>query len=93
MWPTKPWDGVERVQAHTLWHARMQASLASHDGYAGGIGWCAFDYNTHADFGSGDRVCYHGVADIFRISSRPPRSIAPSATHQRRSCWSRSSPG
>jgi len=67
MWPTKPWDGVERVQAHVLWHARMQAALASHDGYAGGIGWCAFDYNTHADFGSGDRVCYHGVADIFRI--------------------------
>ena len=67
MYPTKPWDGVERVQQHTLWHARMQAQLASHDGYAGGIGWCAFDYNTHADFGSGDRVCYHGVADIFRI--------------------------
>ena len=34
--------------------------------YAGGIGWCAFDYNTHANFGSGDRICYHGVTDIFR---------------------------
>ncbi|MCC7367670.1 MAG: glycoside hydrolase family 2 protein [Chloroflexi bacterium] len=67
MYPTKPWDGVERVQQHVLWHARMHAQLASHDGYAGGIGWCAFDYNTHADFGSGDRVCYHGVSDIFRI--------------------------
>jgi beta-galactosidase len=67
MYPTKPWDGVERVQQHVLWHARMHAALGSHDGYAGGIGWCAFDYNTHADFGSGDRVCYHGVADIFRI--------------------------
>ena len=33
---------------------------------AGGIGWCAFDYNTHAMFGSGDRICYHGVMDIFR---------------------------
>jgi len=32
----------------------------------GGIGWCAFDYNTHGDFGSGDRICYHGVTDIFR---------------------------
>jgi beta-galactosidase len=79
MWPTKPWDGVERVQAHTLWHARMQASLASHDGYAGGIGWCAFDYNTHADFGSGDRVCYHGVADIFRI-------LKPAAALYRSQC-------
>ena len=67
MYPTKPWDGVERVQQHVLWHARMHNALGSADSYAGGIGWCAFDYNTHADFGSGDRVCYHGVADIFRI--------------------------
>ena len=40
--------------------------LASDPQYAGGIGWCAFDYNTHANFGSGDRICYHGVSDIFR---------------------------
>jgi beta-galactosidase len=25
-----------------------------------------FDYATHKDFGSGDRVCYHGVLDAFR---------------------------
>ena len=24
------------------------------------------DYNTHKDFGSGDRICYHGVLDMFR---------------------------
>jgi beta-galactosidase len=24
------------------------------------------DYNTHKDSGSGDRVCYHGVTDMFR---------------------------
>lgn len=24
------------------------------------------DYNTHKDFGSGDRICYHGVLDIYR---------------------------
>ena len=33
---------------------------------AGCIGWCAFDYNTHKDFGSGDRICHHGVMDMFR---------------------------
>ena len=33
----------------------------------GAIGWCAFDYNTHREFGSGDRICYHGVRDIFRL--------------------------
>ena len=46
--------------------ARIHNQLASDVQYAGGIGWCAFDYNTHANFGSGDRLCYHGVADIFR---------------------------
>jgi len=25
-----------------------------------------FDYATHKDFGSGDRICYHGVMDSFR---------------------------
>jgi beta-galactosidase len=40
--------------------------LASNPQYAGGIAWCAFDYNTHSDFGSGDRICYHGVTDMFR---------------------------
>jgi beta-galactosidase len=47
-------------------HARIHDQLASNPQYAGGIGWCAFDYNTHADFGTGDRICYHGVTDIFR---------------------------
>ena len=35
--------------------------------YAGGLGWCAFDYDTHEEFGSGDRICYRGVSDIFRL--------------------------
>ena len=35
-------------------------------GHAGFIGWCMFDYQTHRDFGSGDRICYHGVMDAFR---------------------------
>jgi len=25
------------------------------------------DYNTHSEFGSGDKICYHGVLDMFRI--------------------------
>jgi beta-galactosidase len=64
--PTKTIDGVERQREHTLRHARIHDQLASDPQYAGGIGWCAFDYNTHANFGSGDRICYHGVTDIFR---------------------------
>jgi beta-galactosidase len=65
-YPTKTIDQVERLQEHMLRHARIHDQLASNPQYAGGIGWCAFDYNTHADFGSGERICYHGVTDIFR---------------------------
>ena len=65
-YPTKTIDQVERLTEHMLRHARIHDQLASNPQYAGGIGWCAFDYNTHADFGSGDRICYHGVTDIFR---------------------------
>jgi beta-galactosidase len=38
-----------------------------HDRVAGAIGWAAFDYPTHVEFGSGDRICHHGVMDIFRL--------------------------
>lgn len=64
--PTKTTDDDERQREHTLRHARIHNQLASDPQYAGGIGWCAFDYNTHGNFGSGDRICYHGVTDIFR---------------------------
>ncbi len=65
-YPTKTTDDDERQREHTLRHARIHNQLASDPQYAGGIGWCAFDYNTHDNFGSGDRICYHGVSDIFR---------------------------
>ena len=65
-YPAKSLDNKERVVEHTIRHARVHDQLASNPQYAGGIGWCAFDYNTHFDFGSGDRICYHGVMDIFR---------------------------
>jgi beta-galactosidase len=64
--PTKTTDDNERQREHTLRHARIHNQLASDPRYAGGIGWCAFDYNTHSNFGAGDRICYHGVTDIFR---------------------------
>lgn len=67
MFSTKRFDNVSRVAEHVVRHARVHDQLASSDGYAGGIAWCAFDYNTHRNFGSGDHICYHGVSDIFRI--------------------------
>jgi len=65
-YPVKTTDDDERQREHTLRYARIYDQLASDPQYAGGIGWCAFDYNTHANFGAGDRICYHGVLDIFR---------------------------
>jgi beta-galactosidase len=65
-YPTKTIDQVERLTEHMIRHARVHDQLASDAQYAGGIAWCAFDYNTHGNFGSGDRICYHGVTDIFR---------------------------
>jgi beta-galactosidase len=57
---------AKRQREHTLRHARIHNQLASNPQYSGGIGWCAFDYNTHSNSGAGDRICYHGVLDIFR---------------------------
>ncbi len=66
MYPTKAFDQEGRRVEHALRHARVIADVAAQGDIAGCFGWCMFDYNTHKDFGSGDRVCYHGVLDMFR---------------------------
>jgi beta-galactosidase len=67
MYPTKTWDQEERLIEHALRHARIQDKQMGMANVVGAIGWCAFDYNTHREFGSGDRICYHGVMDMFRL--------------------------
>ena len=66
MFPTKTYDSEEHRTEHALRHANVLDAVAGEDDIAGSFGWCMFDYNTHRDFGSGDRVCYHGVLDMFR---------------------------
>ena len=66
MFPTKSFDPWEKRQAQALRHARVLNDAAADGEHAGCFGWCMFDYPTHKDFGSGDRVCYHGVMDAFR---------------------------
>lgn len=66
MFPTKPFDTWARRQEHALRHARVQDAAMASGEHAGCFGWCMFDYPTHKDCGSGDRVCYHGVMDMFR---------------------------
>ena len=66
MFPTKSFDPWQKRQEHALRHARVLNDAIADGGHAGCFGWCMFDYPTHKDFGSGDRVCYHGVMDTFR---------------------------
>lgn len=67
MFPTKRFDQEERLAEQARRHARVLDAACGDPGISGAIGWCAFDYNTHKDFGSGDRVCYHGVSDMARV--------------------------
>ncbi|MCR5348253.1 MAG: glycoside hydrolase family 2 protein, partial [Bacilli bacterium] len=66
MFPTKSFDPTSRRVEHALRHAKVLDEAVGDRGYCGAITWCAFDYGTHRDFGSGDHICHHGVYDIYR---------------------------
>ena len=66
MFPTKAFDWEEHRVEHAIRHANVLNAVAGEDDICGSFGWCMADYNTHKDFGSGDRICYHGVMDMFR---------------------------
>ncbi len=66
MFPTKSFDTQERLLEHALRHARIVNAYLGDDTICGGIGWSFSDYYTHQVFGGGDKICYHGVVDIFR---------------------------
>lgn len=68
MFPTKIYDDEAHRIEHMKRHLNVLNSIhEDNNGISGGIGWCMNDYNTHSDFGSGDKVCYHGVLDMYRI--------------------------
>lgn len=66
MYPTKSFDWEEHRLEHAMRHARVLDAVGREEDIAGSFAWCMFDYNTHKDFGAGDRICYHGVTDMFR---------------------------
>ena len=66
MYPTKAFDDEAHRLEQALRYCRVLDAVEGSEDIAGCTGWCMFDYNTHQDFGSGDRVCYHGVMDMFR---------------------------
>jgi beta-galactosidase len=66
MYPTKSFDQEQRQAEHVRRHLDVMNAAHGDTSISGTIGWCAFDYNTHKDFGAGDRLCHHGVMDMFR---------------------------
>ncbi len=81
MYPTKTFDSEAHRTEHALRHASVLDAVAAQKDIAGSFGWCMFDYNTHKDFGSGDRICHHGVMDMFR---NPKLAAAVYGVHQDR---------
>lgn len=68
MFPTKKFDPESKRISQALRHlAVMDSAFDPKAGIAGAIGWCMNDYNTHKEFGSGDKICYHGVMDMDRL--------------------------
>ncbi len=66
-YPVKPFDNESLRDEHARRHAEILARSLMKTDSLGAIGWCAFDYNTHGDYGAGDKICYHGIFDMFRI--------------------------
>ncbi len=66
MFPTKRFDKEHLRIEHALRHSNV-INDSFKPGISGVLSWCMADYNTHSTFGSGDKICYHGVLDMFRI--------------------------
>lgn len=68
MFPTKRFDDEKHRVEHLKRHLNvLNEGHKPDNGVSGVIGWVFSDYNTHKEFGSGDRICYHGVLDMYRI--------------------------
>ena len=66
--PVKPTSDERTKVEVALRHAKVIDDNFKYQNIAGAIGWCAFDYHTHVDFGSGDHICPHGAYDLYRNS-------------------------
>jgi beta-galactosidase len=63
---THAWDGERQLIKQMRRFAGVLDSVAANEYLAGVLGWCAFDYNSGYHTADAS-VCYHGVADIFRM--------------------------
>ena len=64
--PAKRQDPEQHLVSHAVRYLEVLNHAYGDPEIAGCIGWCMCDYNTHKDFGAGDRICHHGVMDMFR---------------------------
>lgn len=66
MYPTKPFDNPLILESHAKRHLKVLDAFFKDREIIGISPWCMHDYYTHNEFGSGDKICYHGVLDIYR---------------------------
>lgn len=66
MYPVKSFDNQVLRTSQALRHGKVISDALKYPRVNAVIGWCMNDYQTHKDFGSGDKVCHHGVLDMFR---------------------------
>lgn len=64
--PVKPTSDEQKRIEVALRHAKVIDDNYKHENACGAIGWCFVDYHSHTDFGSGDKICPHGVMDLYR---------------------------
>ena len=74
--PVKPTSDERTKVEVALRHAKVIDDNYKYENICGAIGWCAFDYHTHVDFGSGDHICPHGVYDLYRNPKHSARIYA-----------------
>ena len=82
MYPTKTFDDETHRISQLKRHLKVQHTAYKEDHISGAIGWCMADYNTHKDFGSGDKICYHGVMDMFRIPKYASAAYRSQSDHE-----------
>lgn len=66
MFPTKSCDSWAHRQEQAMRHAEVLNDAAAFGEHCGCFGESMTDFPTHREFGSGDRMNYHGVMDFFR---------------------------
>lgn len=65
-YPAKAGDDEARRMGQALLYSNVLHDVEQHVEVLGSFGWNMTDYNAHQNYGSGDRICYHGVMDMFR---------------------------